>query len=283
MGGGRAGVIVAVGGDLSEELRIDPTPLLMEPKRLGEMVRVVGVRGIERNQPFLEGGPDGLVGKIPEDAASAVTGAVFVGFEEVEQFFDARSDNLGRRVERAVFPSHPPNAPLARVPPCVAEGILHVAEDRVVPVGNIERALGAELKIDRDARLVVRFEDFAEASVLEGRSVLRPVVKQNPLVVLVLVREDFALELIRPVPTCDKLLPAVAVVAVPITGVGDVTGLRLVDEGCVVVAGDVEMFSPAIDGIAPGISSGWKAGNNLQAMGPRIEAVDGIVLASASP
>ena len=43
------------------------------------------------------------------------------------------------------------------------------------------------------------------------------------------------------------------------------------------------MFSPAVDGVAPGISTGWKPGNNLQAMGSRVEAVDRIILAAARP
>ena len=55
----------------------------------------------------------------------------------------------------------------------------------------------------------------------------------------------------------------------------------MVDEGCVVVAGDIEMFAPAVDGVAPGVSTGRKAGNDLQAMGSRLEAVDRVVLAAA--
>ena len=43
------------------------------------------------------------------------------------------------------------------------------------------------------------------------------------------------------------------------------------------------MFSPAIDGVAPGVSAGWKPGNNLKAMGSRVEAVNSIVLAAARP
>ena len=83
---------------------------------------------------------------------------------------------------------------------------MHVAEDRIVPIGNVERAIGTELKIDWDARFVVRFEDLAEAFVIVGRSVLGPIMKKNALEVLVLVREDFALELVRPVPARDELL-----------------------------------------------------------------------------
>ena len=158
---------------------------------------------------------------------------------------------------------------------------MHVAEDRIVPIGNVERAIGTELKIDWDARFVVRFEDLAEAFVIVGRSVLGPIMKKNALEVLVLVREDFALELVRPVPARDELLTAVAVILVPVSGIGDVTGLGLIDERCVVVTSDIEMFSPAIDCIAPGISSGREPGNDLQAMSSRVKSVDGIVLAAA--
>ena len=156
-----------------------------------------------------------------------------------------------------------------------------MAEDRIVPVGNVERAIGTELKIDWNARFVVRFEDLAEASVIVGRSVLGPIMKKNSLKVFVLVREDFALELVGPVSARDELLTAVTGIGVPVSGIGDVAGLGLIDERCVVVTSDIEMFSPAINGIAPGISSGREAGNDLQTMGSRVEAVDGIVLAAA--
>ena len=60
-------------------------------------------------------------------------------------------------------------------------------ENRIIPVGHVERALGAQLEIYRDARLVMRLEDLADPAVIVGRSVLGPVMKQDPLEVLVLV------------------------------------------------------------------------------------------------
>ncbi len=47
MRGGGPGVIVAVSGDLLEEIRVDPASLLMEPKRFSEMVSMVGIGRIE--------------------------------------------------------------------------------------------------------------------------------------------------------------------------------------------------------------------------------------------
>ena len=134
-----------------------------------------------------------------------------------------------------------------------------MAEDGVVPVGDVERAFGTELEIDGNAGFVMRFKDFAEAFVFEGGAVLCPVMEEDTLEVLVLVGEDFALELRGPVPTGDEFLAAVAVVAVAVTGVGDIASLGLVDEGGVLVTGDVEVLAPAIDGVAPGIAARWKA------------------------
>ena len=107
MGGSRPGVIVAVGGDVHEKLRVDPSPLLMEPERFGEMLSMIWIRGIERSQPFLERGPEGFFREIPKGAASAVTGAVFVGFEKIEQFCGASADDLGRWVQRTILPVTP--------------------------------------------------------------------------------------------------------------------------------------------------------------------------------
>ena len=47
------------------------------------------------------------------------------------------------------------------------------------------------------------------------------------------------------------------------------------------MASDIEMFSPSIDGIAPGISSRRQARNDLQSMCPRVKSADVIVLATS--
>ena len=105
-----------------------------------------------------------------------------------------------------------------------------MTEDRIVPVSNVQSAIRAELKIDWNACFIVRLEDLAEALVIVGRSVLGPVMKKDSLEVLVLVREDFALELVGPVPARDELLTAVAVIGVSVSCVGDVPGTGLIDE-----------------------------------------------------
>ena len=279
MGGGGAGAVVRVSGDGLEEVGVDPAALLMEPEGFGEMMRVIGMGGIEGAEPFGKRGLEGVCGEIPEGAAGTVAGAVFVGFEEVEELGDAGTDDLGGGVEGAVFPGDAPDAAFARVASFIPEGVLHVAEDGVVPVGDVEGACGAELEVDGDAGFVVRFEDFAKAVVFEGGAVFRPVVEEDAMVVLVLVGEDLALKLIGPVAAGDEFLATVAVVAVAITSVGDIVSFGLVDERGVVVPGDVEVFAPAIDGVAPGVAAGWEAGDDVEALGAWVEAVDGVVLA----
>ena len=105
-----------------------------------------------------------------------------------------------------------------------------MAEYWIIPVGDVERAFRAEFKIDGDARFVVCFKDLAEPFVVVGRSVLGPIMEQNTLKVLILVREDLSLKLIRPVPARYKLLTTVTVVTVPIISVGNISGLRLIDK-----------------------------------------------------
>ena len=97
-----------------------------------------------------------------------------------------------------------------------------MAEYWIIPVGDIERAFRAEFKIDGDARFVVCFKDLAEPFVVVGRSVLGPIMEQNTLKVVILVREDLSLKLIRPVPARDELLTTVTVVGISVTGIGDI-------------------------------------------------------------
>ena len=47
MRGGGAGVIVWVGGGFSEEIGVDPSTLLMEPKRFDEVMSVVWIGGVK--------------------------------------------------------------------------------------------------------------------------------------------------------------------------------------------------------------------------------------------
>jgi len=281
MSGGGTGAVVGVGGDGLEEAGVDPAALLMEPEGFGEMMRVIGMSGVEGAEPFGERGLEGVCGEIPEGAAGTVAGAVLVGFEKVEELGDAGTDDLGGGVEGAVFPGDTPDAAFARVATFIAEGVLHVAEDGVVPVGDVEGAFGAELEVDGDAGFVVRFEDFAEAIVFEGGAVFRPIVEEDALEVFVLVGEDLALEVIGPVTAGDEFLAAVAVVAVAVAGVGDIVSLGLVDERGVVMTGDVEVLAPAIDGVAPGIAARWETRDDVEASGAWVEAVDGVVLATA--
>ena len=75
-----------------------------------------------------------------------------------------------------------------------------MAEYWIIPVGDIERAFRAEFKIDGDACFVVCFKNLTEPFMAVGCSALGPIMEQNTLEVLILVREDLSLKLIRPVP-----------------------------------------------------------------------------------
>ena len=156
-----------------------------------------------------------------------------------------------------------------------------MAEDGVVPVGDIERAVGTELKIDRDAGLVVRFEDVDETIVVEGGPVLCPIVQLNAVVVLVLIGKDQPLVLVGPVATGDELLFAVAIVRVLVRWALDESRLRMMDQRGVEMAPHVEVLAPAVDGMSPGISTRWQGRCDIELLRAWVEAIDGVVFAAA--
>ena len=56
------------------------------------------------------------------------------------------------RHERTALGRDPPDAAVRAVPPLVTKIDLAVLDDRVVPVGDVDRAVGAHLHVDRTER-----------------------------------------------------------------------------------------------------------------------------------
>ena len=70
------------------------------------------------------------------------------------------SNELRARDERAVFRGDSPDAAVSVVAARVAEIDFAVLDDRVVPVGNVDRSVRSHLHVDRAERDVIRFDQL---------------------------------------------------------------------------------------------------------------------------
>ena len=67
------------------------------------------------------------------------------------------------------------------VPIGVADRVLHVTDQRVVPVAHIERAVRTELQVDRPEIAVTRTDDRFDFDSYEARSFVFDDVLENSL------------------------------------------------------------------------------------------------------
>ena len=91
----------------------------------------------------------------------------------------------------------------------VAERVLHVADQRVEPVDDVQRAVGAELDVDRAEVRVGRLAAAARRLVgREARAVLLHLVAADALEADAVVEQEVALGLGREVAAADQLAAA---------------------------------------------------------------------------
>ena len=78
----------------------------------------------------------------------------------VEHSGKRRADEFRRFHERTALRRHAPDAAVRLVAARVAEVHLAVLDDRVVPVGDVDRSVGPHLHVDRAEGHVVRLDHF---------------------------------------------------------------------------------------------------------------------------
>lgn len=140
----------------------------------------------------------------------------------------------------------------------VAEGVLGVAFDGVVPVGHIHRAVGALLDVHGDEAEVRALEDDADFLFLEVRVVLHPFVQFDFVGGLVAHAHEvfFVAQVLGPVAAGEEFLAAGAAVGGEVVAGGDVdVGVGRIERvhgaGEDGMAADVE--APVVEGDAPGV------------------------------
>ena len=146
------------------------------PERFAQVVLVGRVLRVELRDPRLDRG-EHLGGRTgAQFAAGAVAGAVFGLLEVGEQFGDGGAGDLGGLDQRPPGVGDAVDATVLMVAVRVARVVLHVPDQRVVPIEEVQRAIGRELQVYRAEIPVRRAEQVAVGLAHEARPVvaLRP-------------------------------------------------------------------------------------------------------------
>ena len=104
--------------------------------------------------PGIEIGADLVDPALDEDAPGGITGPA-VGREPIDQLAIGELRGIVARHERPPLRRHAPNPAVGAVAAVVAEVDLAMLNDRVVPIGDVDRPVGPHLHVDRpevDAR-----------------------------------------------------------------------------------------------------------------------------------
>ena len=134
--------------------------LLHHPQAFEERLGVVGIGRVERRRPRPDGRHD--VGRLPagEFEPAAVPGGVLLG---EERLLKNRGDRLSlephRLDERTVLGGHPVDPAVGVVAVRVAHVVLHVADDGVGPVGDVQGAVGTDLQVGGAEIGIARHDD----------------------------------------------------------------------------------------------------------------------------
>ena len=118
--------------------------LLVEPEGFEQRMRVFFLGGVELLHPFFRGGDDFGGGALAEFDAGAMAHAVGGMFQVFEQGGDGLAVDGDGLLQLAAFGGHAVDAAVFVVAVGVADVVLHVADDDVVPVGNVEGTIFAE-------------------------------------------------------------------------------------------------------------------------------------------
>ena len=80
-------------------------------------------------------------------------------FSRVEQLFDRLAGDARRSFQRAAGVRHAVHAAVDAIAIGIPQVVLHVADDRVVPVGEVDRPVGTDLEVGRAKVRIGRVED----------------------------------------------------------------------------------------------------------------------------
>ena len=150
MRGGGAGMVVVALEQLDEQLGVDGPDAAIKPDGLDLVVSMAWVGWVELGHP----GVEGCLGlgrvAVPQLALGPVAVAVLGALQDVEQLAKRRTVNLRHLLRLGPLGHDAENAAADPVSAFVAQRVLGVALDRVVPVADVHRSVGSVAQIDRN-------------------------------------------------------------------------------------------------------------------------------------
>ena len=133
-----------------EQLDVDHIVELVDPEGLEQMVLVIRCPCVSRAaDPCLQG-RENLVG-VPRSQLDLdpVPHSILGLLQQVEQSLDRLAGDLHRLEQRPAFIGHPVNAAVSPVAAGIAKVVLHVADDRVLPLQEVDRTVRPDLDVGR--------------------------------------------------------------------------------------------------------------------------------------
>ncbi len=137
-------LVILVPESQFEDRRIDLILSPSNPETLQDIATVVGILLVEPPDPLLDGG-NNLVGWMAAQfAARAISETVFVLLQIFEQLLNRRACHLGRFHQRTRRISNSVNTTVIVIAIRIAGAVLHVTDERIVPIDQIQRSIRGE-------------------------------------------------------------------------------------------------------------------------------------------
>ncbi|MEQ1771921.1 MAG: hypothetical protein ABL879_19015, partial [Devosia sp.] len=136
--------------------------VLIRPHRLDQMVIVMGIVAIELADPAPEFAGDGVRFASAQFEARLVASPILRAPEKIHQSRNGRTGDLRARHERPALGRDPPNPPAVIIAPGIAEIVLRVIDDRIIPIGDVDRTVGTDLDVNGPEIRVLRFDERLE-------------------------------------------------------------------------------------------------------------------------
>ena len=252
----------------AEQIRRDVPERLIGPEGFEPIMRALRIGRVEPLDPGRERG-DHFRAALLQQLLRLAPRVSLGRFEIVEQRRVGRVDEFGPLDERPPLGRHAPNPSVRVIAARIAEIDFAMLNDRIVPIGDIEGAVGAHLHVDRAKRRMIRLDEFGHFLGGKARAVFREHIAADPMGAKI-VGDQIALPIGRKLPPADDFERAILGAArieagqnAPGVGRGRVTCPRhdVVDSLAAGPIGD-ERLAPIIPLMPPGIDPA--AGENAQ-------------------
>src|SRR5258706_14865850 len=120
---------------------------LMEPQSLQDLMLILWIVLIKLIQPRFYSGNNFHCWPSTKFNSGPIANPVFWLFQQIKQFVDRLSGNLDRLQQRPAFVSDAINAAVFTVTARIAQIVLHVSDDWVVPIEEIDGTVRTDFEI----------------------------------------------------------------------------------------------------------------------------------------